>query len=147
MSVHCIQDRREFHCTIGKIRVALDAPDAPRVWCLVCSVLLQGGAQQGLNPGQGLPEILDTGQAGAAGLGKGFASPLRLDRLAMFHDIVTSPEVRLIMQCRSICRSQYLPQRLQQKVMGLWLHRADFQPQQKISALSCMTPLTWGICA
>ena len=43
----------------------------------------------------GRAQPLDTGQEGLApaGPGRPLSSPLRLDRLAMFHDMVTSPEV------------------------------------------------------
>ena len=64
--------------------------------CEYLHACLQGGGQQGPNLRQSLPEPMDTGQAGTAGPGKGFVSPLQLDRLAMFHDIVTSPEARPI---------------------------------------------------
>ena len=49
-----------------------------------------------LGQGQaGRAQPLDTGQEGLgpAGPGRPLSSPLRLDRLAMFHDMVTSPEV------------------------------------------------------
>ncbi len=56
------------------------------------SDLFQAGAKELLGLQQGRPQPLDTGQEGTAGPGQPLSSPLRLDRLAMFHDMVTSPE-------------------------------------------------------
>ena len=56
------------------------------------SDLFQVGAKEASGLQQGRPQPLDTGQEGIIGPGHPLSSPLRLDRLAMFHDIVTSPE-------------------------------------------------------
>ena len=53
----------------------------------------------------GRAQPLDTGQEGLApaGPGRPLSSPLRLDRLAMFHDMVTSPEVFLAQCSVALC--------------------------------------------
>ena len=55
--------------------------------------------------GAGRAQPLDTGQEGLAPAGpvRPLNSPLRLDRLAMFHDMVTSPEVVLEQWSASSC--------------------------------------------
>lgn len=100
-----------MHCGNSMHGTTADALTRHTQACKDLHACLQGGAQEGPDLGQGLPEPIDTGQAGTAGPGKGFVSPLRLDRLAMFHDIVTSPEASPITH-REHCQSGRLTLRL-----------------------------------
>lgn len=85
-----------YQLGVQRVLVAKAAAEVPQM----CQHTQAGPQSAFPEAGQGQAgqaQPLDTGQEAsvAPGPGRNLSSPLRLDRLAMFHDIVTSPEVVL----------------------------------------------------